>query len=44
MPVHKGRRVAHIDGDFVVFLIGMRINRPWKPAQVAARPAARCAR
>jgi hypothetical protein len=27
-----GRRVtAHIDGDFVVFLIGMRINRPWKP-------------
>lgn len=26
-----GRRVsAEIDGDFVVFLIGMRINRPWK--------------
>jgi hypothetical protein len=26
------RRVtAHIDGDFVVFLIGMRINRLWKP-------------
>ena len=26
------RRVsAEIDGDFVVFLIGMRINRPWKP-------------
>lgn len=25
------RRVsAEIDGDFVVFLIGMRINRPWK--------------
>jgi Domain of unknown function (DUF4188) len=25
------RRVtAHIEGDFVVFLIGMRINRPWK--------------
>ena len=25
------RRVtARIDGDFVVFLIGMRINRPWK--------------
>jgi hypothetical protein len=21
---------AEIDGDFVVFLIGMRINRPWK--------------
>jgi Domain of unknown function (DUF4188) len=26
------RRVtAHISGDFVVFLIGMRINRLWKP-------------
>jgi hypothetical protein len=24
------RRHATIDGDFVVFLIGMRINRPWK--------------
>lgn len=25
------RRVcAELDGDFVVFLIGMRINRPWK--------------
>jgi hypothetical protein len=23
-------RRAVIDGDFVVFLIGMRINRPWK--------------
>ena len=22
---------AQIDGDFVVFLIGMRINKPWKP-------------
>jgi hypothetical protein len=22
---------AEIDGDFVVFLIGMRINKPWKP-------------
>jgi hypothetical protein len=21
---------AHIDGEFVVFLIGMRINKPWK--------------
>lgn len=27
-----GRRVtARIEGDFVVFLIGMRINRIWKP-------------
>jgi hypothetical protein len=31
MSVFPGRHVAHIDGDFVVFLIGMRINRPWKP-------------
>jgi hypothetical protein len=31
MPVLSGRHVARIDGDFVVFIIGMRINRPWKP-------------
>ena len=24
------RVTANIDGDFVVFLIGMRINKPWK--------------
>lgn len=24
------RMAAEIEGDFVVFLIGMRINRPWK--------------
>jgi len=24
------RGTAEIDGDFVVFLIGMRINKPWK--------------
>jgi hypothetical protein len=24
------RMAAQIEGDFVVFLIGMRINRPWK--------------
>ncbi len=24
------RITAKIDGDFVVFLIGMRINKPWK--------------
>ena len=24
------RMTAKIDGDFVVFLIGMRINKPWK--------------
>ncbi|MPZ31031.1 MAG: DUF4188 domain-containing protein [Rhodospirillales bacterium] len=22
---------AEVDGDFVVFLIGMRVNKPWKP-------------
>lgn len=31
MPrVNPERMAAHIEGDFVVFLIGMRINRPWK--------------
>ncbi len=24
------RMAAEVDGDFVVFLIGMRINKPWK--------------
>src|SRR5262245_35365428 len=24
------RMTADVDGDFVVFLIGMRINKPWK--------------
>lgn len=27
------RMTAEIEGDFVVFLIGMRINRPWKVAR-----------
>lgn len=32
MPrVIKQRLTADIEGDFVVFLIGMRVNRPWKP-------------
>jgi hypothetical protein len=31
MAVFAGRHVGRIDGDFVVFLIGMRINRIWKP-------------
>jgi hypothetical protein len=26
-----GRYTAEVDGDFVVFLIGMRINKPWLP-------------
>src|SRR3954466_7733817 len=33
LPMSKvipGRMTAEIDGDFVVFLIGMRINKPWK--------------
>ncbi len=28
--VIHGRMTADIEGDFVVFLIGMRINKPWK--------------
>lgn len=28
--VHPGRFTAEVDGDFVVFLIGMRFNKPWK--------------
>ena len=39
----RGRYSARIEGDFVVFLIGMRINRPWKvqrwwPVAAAMRP------
>lgn len=29
-PVIPQRMTAEIDGDFVVFIIGVRINRPWK--------------
>src|SRR5438132_12869727 len=28
--VIPNRMTAEIDGDFVLFLIGMRINKPWK--------------
>jgi hypothetical protein len=28
--VHPARMTASLPGDFVVFLIGMRINRPWR--------------
>jgi Domain of unknown function (DUF4188) len=28
--IHPGRYTARIDGDFVVFIIGMRINKLWK--------------
>lgn len=38
--IHRDRLTARIDGDFVVFLIGMRINRPlfvhkWLPVATA---------
>ena len=29
-PIFAGRHTADLEGDFVVFLIGMRVNRPWK--------------
>jgi len=40
MQIHEGRYAAKIDGDFVVFLIGMRINRilllhKWLPVALA---------
>jgi Domain of unknown function (DUF4188) len=28
--VTVGKTTAQMDGDFVVFLIGMRVNKPWK--------------
>jgi len=28
--IHAKKMSAEIDGDFVVFLIGLRINKPWK--------------
>lgn len=28
--IHAERMIPEVDGDFVVFLIGMRINKPWK--------------
>ena len=34
-----GRLTGQIDGDFVVFLIGMRINKPWKPHKWLTRVA-----
>ena len=30
MAINKQRLTAEIEGDFVVFLIGMRVNRLWK--------------
>jgi hypothetical protein len=31
--IHRGRFSAAHDGDIVVFLIGMRVNKPWKVRQ-----------
>src|SRR4029450_12063478 len=31
--IPPARYTAEIEGDFVVFLIGMRLNRPWKVHQ-----------
>lgn len=44
--VFPGRYTADIEGDFVVFIIGMRFNRPWKvhkwlPVFLAMRPMLR---
>jgi len=30
MAMLAGRYTGTIEGDFVVFLIGMRVNKPWK--------------
>lgn len=30
MPVAVGRHAAKVEGDFVVFLIGVRVNKPWQ--------------
>ena len=28
--IHRDRRAARLEGEFVVFLVGMRMNKPWK--------------
>jgi len=33
--IHHERLTATIDGDFVVFLIGMRPNQPWEGCETA---------
>lgn len=30
MATIKQRMTANVEGDFVVFMIGMRVNKPWK--------------
>jgi Domain of unknown function (DUF4188) len=44
--IHPGRFTSHIEGDFVVFLIGMRVNRllalrKWVPTAQAMGPMLR---
>ena len=44
--IHPGRFTSHIDGDFVVFLIGLRVNRllalsKWIPTAQAMGPMLR---
>src|SRR4051794_11471389 len=34
-PIRPGRFTAEIEGDFVVLLIGPRINKPWQLVQAA---------
>ena len=28
--IYKQRMTSHLDGEFVIFLIGLRINKLWK--------------
>ena len=50
---HSGRRkvmtgisarrlTVDVEGDFIVFLIGMRINKPWKVHKWLPRSFSRC--
>ena len=46
--IHRGRFGAEIDGDFVVLLIGARLNKPWllprRPGPSWMRRSALCLR
>ena len=33
--IHQGRWTAEIEGDFVVFIIGARANKPWQLLRIA---------
>ncbi len=28
--IYKGRMTADLEGEFVIFIIGMHVNKPWK--------------